>query len=172
MNKKTKLIVLAGLFVALNIICTRILRPIQLDFIRVSFAFISDSFAGIFLGPILGGISGAVGDIIGMILVPSPAPYFPGFTLSAFLTVFIYGLILRKNPDSIIRVAIAVLIVSVVVDLGLNTLWLSILYKKAWTVFFASRLVKVLILYPVQVVVISLLWKYTSKPLKAVINKP
>jgi len=161
--KKNKLIVLSGLFIALNIVLTRLVAPINLQFIRVTFGFIADAFAGIILGPVLGGATAAISDIIGYFIFTSNGPFFPGFTLSAFAGAFIYGLVLRKNPGSLFRILVSVLLVTVVVDLVMNTAWLSILYKKAWTVYFTARLVKSLIFMPIQVVIIKLLWKYTGK---------
>lgn len=168
MNKKTKLIVLSGLFIALNVILTRIVKPIDLQYVKLTFGFIANSFGGIILGPVLGGIVSALGDIIGFFLFPSGI-FFPGFTLSAFLGAFIYGIVLRKNPGSIYRIIAAVLLVTVVVDLLLNTVWLSIMYKKAWATFFTVRMVKSLIFAPVQVVIIKLLWRYTGKPIKKLV---
>lgn len=165
MNKKTKLIVLSGLFIALNVILTRIVKPIDFQFVKLTFGFIANSFGGIILGPVLGGIVSALSDIIGFALFPS-GTFFPGFTFSAFLGAFIYGIVLRKNPGSIYRIIVAVLLVTVVVDLVLNTVWLSILYNKAWTAFVTFRVVKSLLFMPVQVVIIKLLWKYTGKEIK------
>lgn len=161
--KKSKLIVLSGLLIALNIILTRLIAPINLQYLRVTFGFIADAFGGIILGPVLGGIASAISDLIGVFLFSSNGAFFPGFTLSAFTGAFIYGLVLRKNPGSIYRILVSVLLVTIVVDLTMNTAWLSIMYKKAWTVFFTARLAKSLIFMPIQVVVIKLLWKYTGK---------
>jgi Protein of unknown function (DUF1393). len=166
--KKNKLIVLSGLFIAINVILTRLVKPIDTQFLRVSFGFIANAFGGIILGPVLGGITSAISDIFGYFLFPSGGAFFPGFTLSAFAGAFIYGLVLRKNPGSIYRILVSVLLVTVVVDLGMNTAWLSILYKKAWTVLITARLIKSLIFMPVQVVTIKLLWKCTGKEINKI----
>lgn len=158
---KNKLIIISGLIIALNIILTRFIN-VETPFLRISFGFIANAFGGIILGPFFGGISSALADIIGYLLKPT-GPFFPGFTLSAFTGAFIYGLVLRKNPGSIFRILVSVLLVTVVVDLIMNTAWLSILYKKAWTVYFTARLTKSLIFMPIEVVIIKLLWKYTGK---------
>ena len=43
--------------------------------------------------PISAGVAYAIGDILGMMIFPSGS-YFPGFTLTAFLTGVIYGVVL------------------------------------------------------------------------------
>lgn len=160
--KRNKLIVLSGLFIALNIILTRIVKPIELPYLRVSFGFIANALGAIILGPIFGGITSALSDVIGFFAFPN-GTYFPGFTLSAFAAGLIYGVVLRKNSGSIYRILVSVLLVTIVVDLIMNTVWLSILLNRAWTAYFAIRLIKALIFIPVQVIVLKLLWKYTGK---------
>lgn len=159
----TKVLVLMGLFVALSIVLTRLVKPIDLPFVRVSFGFIATSFASMLLGPFLSGMIAGVSDVAGYFMFPSGAAFFPGFTLSAFLTGILYGIFLYKKPKTLLRICLAVLAVSVIVDLGLNTLWLSILYDKAWTAFFISRLVKTAVMLPVQVIFIHLLWRYVGQ---------
>lgn len=161
----TKTLVLMGLFVALSIVLTRIAKPIDLPFVRVTFGFIATSLASCIIGPVLSGIIAAVSDVAGYFLFPSPSggAFFPGFTLSAFITGLIYGVFLYKKPKTLIRIILAVLSVSVVVDLGMNTIWLSILYDKAWIAFFTGRLLKTAIMLPVQVVFIHLIWRYVGQ---------
>ena len=162
-RRDTKTLVLMGLFVALSIVLGRIVKPLDLPFVRVSFGFIATSFASMLLGPLLSGLMAAISDVAGYFLFPSSGAFFPGFTFSAFLTGIIYGFFLFKKPKTLLRVILAVLTVSVAVDLGFNTIWLSILYDKAWTAFFISRLVKTAIMFPVQVVFIHLLWRYVGR---------
>lgn len=162
-SRRTLTLVLSGLFVALSVVLTRITRPVELPFLRVSFGFIATSFASMLLGPVLSGIIAAVSDVAGYFMFPSGSAFFPGFTFSAFMTGVLYGVFLYKKPKTLLRIILAVLCVSLFVDLGLNTIWLSILYNKAWTGFFVSRLIKTAIMLPVQVVFIHLLWRYVGR---------
>jgi len=160
--KKTKIIVFMGLFIALHVVFTRILRPIELPYLRVSFGFLATSMVSMFLGPVLGGINAAISDVVGYFLFPSGNPFFPGFTLSAFITGLVYGVFLYKKEKTIVRITLAVLVVSVVVDLGLNTYWLSILLDQAWRTFFVARLIRTGIMFPIQVFFIYTTWKYVG----------
>lgn len=164
----TKVLVLMGLFVALSIVLTRIAKPIDLPFVKVTFGFIATSLASCIIGPVLSGIIAAVSDVAGYFLFPSPSggAFFPGFTFSAFITGLIYGVFLYKKPKSLIRIFLAVLSVSVLVDLGLNTMWLSILYNKAWIAFFVGRALKTAIMLPVQVIFIHLIWRYVGQQIE------
>lgn len=168
--KKTRIIVLMGLFIALNVILTRIVRPVELPHLRVSFGFVATSLSSIVLGPLLSGVAAAFADVIGYFLFPSGSGFFPGFTFSALLTGIIYGLFLYKKPVSFLRVILSVLVVSLVIDIGLNTLWLSILLKTPWMVLFGSRIVKTAIMYPIQVVLIYTTWRYIGAQIRKIVK--
>ncbi|QPG52822.1 folate family ECF transporter S component [Heyndrickxia coagulans] len=112
-----KKIVFAGLFIALEVIFTRFLS-IQTPIIRIGFTFIPTALSAVLLGPLFAGITAGLADIIGMVLFSGGAAYFPGFTLSAFLSGAIYGLFLYRKSVRFWRVCMAVLIITVVVNLG------------------------------------------------------
>ena len=173
-RRDTKVLVLMGLFVALSIVLTRIIKPIDLPFVRVSFGFIATSFASMLLGPFISGTIAAVSDIAGFFLFPSPSggAFFPGFTLSAFLSGVIYAVFLYNKPKTLLRIILAVLSVSLIVDLGLNTLWLQILYNKAWTAIIVARAIKTAIMFPAQVILIKLMWKYIGTKAQAQLGLP
>ncbi len=153
--KKPLVLALMGLFIALGIVFTRIVRPVELPYLRVSFGFLVTALCSLMLGPVLGGINAAIADVAGFFLFPTPgAFFFPGLTLSALLAGVIYGIFLYKKPTTLLRVALAVLTVTILFDLLLNTYWLSILLGKAWTVMFPLRAIKAAIWYPVQVLLI------------------
>lgn len=157
--KNIRVLVYMALLIAMDIILTRFLS-FQTPIVRVSFGFLPIAFSAILFGPVLGGVTAALSDIIGMMLFPpSTGPYFPGFTLSAFIGGAIYGLFLHKNPKSVLRTVLAVVTIILFVDLGLNTLWLTILTGKAASAIIIPRITKSLIMLPVQVALITLLWR-------------
>ena len=154
--KNTKTVVYLAFFVALQIILTRFLS-IQTPIVRIGFGFLPLVLSCIFFGPILGGICAAISDILGMLIFPQ-GTYFPGFTFSALLSGIIYGSILYKKNISILRISIATILVKVLVDIGLNTLWLSLLTGKAVSVLMIPRLTKTLIMLPIEILLIHILW--------------
>jgi len=151
-----------GLLISMEIILTRFFS-VQTPILRIGFGFIPVVLASIMFGPVLGGITAAFSDILGMMLFPQGV-YFPGFTLSAFLAGLIYGLLLYKKTKTILQITIAVLMVTVFIDLGLNTLWLSMITGKAAMVLLVPRLIKSVIMLPIQTLLIYSLIKYI--PLK------
>lgn len=155
--KNPRVIVFMGLFIALEVVLTRFIA-IQTPIVRIGFGFIPIALSAIMFGPVVGGVTGALADIIGMALFPKGA-YFPGFTLSAFLGGAIYGLFLYKKPVTVIRVGAAVLLIKVFVDLLLNTVWLHMIMNKAILVLLPTRIVSNAAMFPVQTLVIFMVWK-------------
>lgn len=156
---KTRTVVYIGLFVALEIVITRFLS-FQTASIRVGFGFLPIALSSIMFGPVAGGLTAAFADIIRMALFPTGAPYFPGLTISAFLTGFIYGLVLHNKPKSYPRIIIAVFMISLLIDVGLNTFWLSIMLNKAFWVLVADRIISNAVMFPVKVFIIHETWRY------------
>ena len=155
---KTKTIAFVGLLISMDVIFTRFLS-FQTPVIRISFGFIPIAFSGILFGPVIGGLTAALADVAGMMIFPKGA-YFPGFTLSAFLTGAIYGFFLHERKFTILNVAASVLVITLFVDLGLNTLWVSMTTGKAAAVLFIPRAYKNAAMLPVQIATIYVLWKY------------
>ena len=152
MNKKqisTKAMVLSGVFIATSVILTRFFGFMQFaGTVRLSLGIIPIAMAGAILGPVYGGIVGALADIMGAILFPQGA-YFPGFTATAFIQGLIPGLIIHKafisktvdKKKLMIYVVISMVLTTIIASLGMNTLWLSILFKKGFLVMLPGRLV-------------------------------
>lgn len=146
----------AAIFIALNIIFTHIFA-IQTPFIRISFGFLPVAIFAILFGPVRGAITAAIADILGC-LIFSPGLFFPGFTVSAFLSGMIYGAFLYNKQFSIQRIVLASLAVFIFVDLFMNTFWLTLLYHKAAPTFLVTRLIKCSIMLPIQVMTIYVVY--------------
>ncbi|RCX20129.1 ECF transporter S component (folate family) [Anaerobacterium chartisolvens] len=154
---RLRIIISIGLLISIEVILTRFLS-IQTPILRIGLGFIPIALSAMLFGPLAGALTGALADITGMMVFPQGA-YFPGFTLSACLTGFVYGIFLHNNPRSLIKTVIAVFIIVAFIDLGLNTLWLSIITGKGALVLAAQRLVKGIVMLPVQVIFIQAVWR-------------
>ncbi len=163
--KKTRILVFMSLLVSMNVLLTHVIPVIMTGVVRVSFGFIPLSLSSMLFGPFIGGLGGALTDLIGMVIAPK-GPYFPGFTLNAFLSGMIYGLFLYKKPKTIPRIILAVLCVSVFVNLGLNTYWLTILTGKGYLALLPTRIIQNGITSIIQIVMIPLAWRYVGRSLE------
>ena len=163
-----KKLITAAVLLALVIIMTRFLS-IQTPFLRIGFGFIPIILSAILLGPAWSTIIAGIADLIGVFLFPSGA-FFIGFTLSAFLTGLIYGLFLYKKDGIfetkalLIHLILSSLIVLILIGGLLNSYWLSLMYDKGFMAIMPMRVVKELIMLPIQVIVIFLIKKAMRKP--------
>ena len=159
MSKKsftTQLVVMAFL-IALEIILTRFLS-INTPIVRIGFGFLPVAIMGILYGPLWAAAAYALGDILGMLVFPT-GPYFPGFTVSAFLVGLTYGLLLHRKPITWKRALIAATIVVLGINLCLDTLWLSILMGNGVIALLPARIIKAVVMLPVQAVIITVVWQ-------------
>ncbi|MCI2146455.1 MAG: folate family ECF transporter S component [Clostridiales bacterium] len=130
--------------------------------LKISFAFLPQEAAAFLFGPVATPIMGAVMDIINYLIKPT-GPFFPGFTISAALTGLIAGLGLFRRPLSVKRTAVTLFINMVLVNVVLNTLWLSILYGQAYKVILPMRIVKELIMWPIQTALLFAMLKAVDR---------
>ena len=95
-----------AMLTAINIILNG-MRIIVSSFLEISFAFLAIAAAGMLYGPVMAGIIGVLADTLGFFLSPANGAFFPGFTLSAFLSGFVFGLFFYKKKITLKRVIAA-----------------------------------------------------------------
>lgn len=149
----TREITTLGLLIALEIVLTRFCS-IQAWNIRIGFGFVPIVLAGIHFGCIHAAVAAAAADILGAVLFPATGAYFPGFTLTAFLTGAVFGLLLHRR-QTICRILAAILLNQLVLGLLLNTFWISVVYHSPFIPLLATRCIQCAILGPVQFITIS-----------------
>lgn len=159
MNKRsatTRLVIMAFL-IALEIILTRFCS-INTPILRIGFGFLPVAMMGIMCGPIWAAIGYAVGDILGMLIFPSGI-FFPGFTVTAMLTGLVFGLFLHNKEKITWKTVLpASLIIILVLNLCLDTLWLSIMFGDAFIALLPTRIFKCVVMLPIHLVLIPLVW--------------
>ncbi len=172
---KNKKIILTAILLATFIILSRFLS-IKTPILKISFAFIPTMLCAIWLGAKWTILLNILGDVIGATLFPT-GPYFIGYTISTAIAGFIYGIILYNKKEKnftekefIIRVTISVILVAIIVNMGLNTLWTSITSGKAFQVLFITRIVKQLIMIPIHIVIILFIERILRNPFEKYIR--
>lgn len=126
-------------------------------FLKFSFTFLVAALIARLFGPWWGMMTAAVVDVVGTLM--SGGPFFIGFTISAVLGSLIYALFLYQKPASWTRLIVAQVIISLVVNALLNTLWVAIMYKTPFWGLLPIRLLKEGIMTPIQVILLFLLFK-------------
>lgn len=159
--KNVQTISVGGMLIAVSIVLS-FFKVFITQTLAISFAFIPIAAGGMLFGPVVGGIMGILNDILGYLVKPN-GPFFPGFTLSALISGFIYGFFLYKKQASLIRVASAVGLNTLIVNLLLNSFWLSVLYGNGFDVLLTGRFVKNLIMFPIETVMLLSILKLVER---------
>lgn len=145
-------IVVLGVLLAAALVLNQFTFGTQ--FIQFGFGFVVMAIISDWYGPWWSAAIAAVADIVGTIL--TGGVYFPGFTVSAILAALIYGAFFYERQISWPTVILAQLIVAVVVNTVLNTLWLTLMYKTPFWALMSTRIVKELITTPIQIIILYL----------------
>ena len=152
-----KKLIQISLLIAIEVILTRFCS-IQTPIVRIGFGFLPIAIIAMMYGPLSAGVAYAIGDLLGVALFPTGS-FFPGFTITAFLTGIVYVVFLYNKPKTWARIIGAVLTVCLVINLGLDTLWLSILMGKGYIALLPTRIMKAVLMIPVQTFIIGIIWK-------------
>lgn len=165
---RNKKIILAAICLAMLIVLSRFLS-IKTPIMKISFAFVPTMLCATYLGWKWSVLINILGDLIGALLFPT-GPYFIGYTITTAVAGLIYGVLLYKSTPVIIsehkfviKVTVAVILVAVIVNMGLNTLCMSITMSKAFLPLFWARIFKQVIIIPIHIVVFLLIEKSLQK---------
>jgi ECF transporter S component (folate family) len=158
-----------ALLIALNVILT---HPLSLntETLRIGIGYLPIAIAAATYGPTGSIITAIIGDIIGALLFPS-GPFFPGFTLSALLTGLIFGLLLHHKKISWKTMLLPAALVSLIINLGLDTYWLYYMYGVSVTGMLPMRVVKALIMIAIMMVLTPLIWNRVEPVIRRVTNR-
>ena len=148
--KKVKSITGCSMLTALNVAVGTLFIPIT-PTLRIGFSSVFAGVSGMVYGPVITGVAGVIADTLKYIIRPD-GPYFPGFALNEFLTGMIYGCFFYKKKITLRRVIVARLMVTILINLCLTSLWLNIMYDNA--LFTMARLIKTIVMFPVDVAIL------------------
>ncbi|XJS10543.1 folate family ECF transporter S component [Aerococcaceae bacterium WGS1372] len=164
----TSQLTLMSIMIAARIILSFIPTLNVNNLIEVGFGFVGAAFSGILFGPIYALIVSVINDLI-TFFIGGGGIFFPGFTLSAAVGGWIYGQILWRKPISWKRIFVAVLLVTLIVNIGMNSIWIKMLFGQAWMAFMPLRIGKNLVTLPLNTLILVVL--FTNPSIKKLIEK-
>lgn len=159
-----------GLLIALEVVLTRFFKIEPTITLRFSFGFVAFVIAGMLYGPVASAGVAALADFCGAILFPTGGAYFPGFTVTAFLTGLVLGLFLYKKQN-LFRIIVATLITQVFGSLLLNAYWLSLIISgKSYSAILITRSLQGVIMSIIMIISIQVISKQLLPRLKPVLT--
>ena len=179
--KSTRNLVICAMMAALSIILMSTTSFYITPHIKIGFSGLPNRLVDFMFGPIVGAVFGGVMDVLKFLMKPDGGFFF-GYTVTAIISGFIYGLFYYKlqikkplrtdvtgiklvlawakaNALSILLIFIANALIKVFCNIGLNTLWSSMTTGKAFLALLPTRITKNLIQIPVDTVFHFLLIK-------------
>lgn len=145
-------LVVLGLMVAISIILQKL--SIGNQFVHVGFGFIATVLLARYFGPVWGGIGAGVADALNAAIFGVQGGFFIGFTISAISAAVIYGIFFFDQPIKVWKIIVATLLVTIIVNVLMNTTWISIMYGQNFYAALSMRISKELISPWIQMVII------------------
>lgn len=155
--KNTRVIVGVALFCGLQIILNNFniyLGPT----LRITFSFLAVAASCYFYGPYPNMLAAVVMDFIGYAMHPEGA-YFPGYALNAMIMAFIFSSFFYEQKIRLWKIIAARALIVIINYLILNSLWLSLMYGDSFIVLLGARVVKNLIMFPIDVILLYFVLK-------------
>ena len=160
--KTASALAVCAMLVALALILNSVASINIGPYVKIGFSGIPNQIADYLFGPITGCLFAGVLDIVKFFIRPD-GPFFFGFTFNAMLSGLIYGTLLYRRPVSIKRIVIAEFFVKLVINCGLNTLWISMLYGKGFIALLGPRVIKNVIMLPIDSFILFFALTYVKK---------
>ncbi len=152
---------MTGMLIALSVVLSFFTIALS-NVLQIGFAFLPLAAGGMLYGPVVGGIMGVLSDVLGYFVRPN-GPFFPGFTLNALISGALYGFFLYKRTVTLKRVIAVSVLITILVNMLLNPLWLSIMYGNAFIVLFTGRIVKNLVMLPINTTLLYSILKLVER---------
>lgn len=160
--KRTQTVTTAGLLLAIQMVLSSYGVIEVTDSLKISLAHLALAPTAILFGPATAGLQGALSDVLGFILKPT-GPYFPGFTLTAALLGVIYGLMLYKTERKLWQIILARVLVCLLLNITLNTVFLTMLYGPSRLATLPLRIFKNVIQLPIDCILLSAVCRAVSR---------
>lgn len=161
MMNTTKKMVMMALFIALEIVLTRLVAIMPSTFSRISLSFLVYAIAGRMYGVVYTSILAGIGDIVGMLLFPS-GTYIVGFTLSAMITGAVFGY-LKYAKNLTLTLVMQCVVLALFVEAILNTTWLVLLYDSSFGPLLVKRIPGIITNFMIRLVVLIPLFYKVEK---------
>ena len=155
----TKKLIVSAQLLALDVVLTRLLA-INTPLMKIGLGFAAVALCAILYGPWWAALVAALGDLVGALLFPTGA-FFPGFTLTAACTGFIFGLCLYRRGRSLLWPILAAVLNVVLVSFLLNTAMISYISGTPYATLLKARAVQLAVMLPVQLAVLFFLSRST-----------
>ena len=156
----------SALMIALCIVLAQVPSVPLFGGAKVTWGFLARAVCAWVCGPVLGIVFAVAEDLLSFFITGGGGyPFFPGYTLTTMLGVFLYALFFYKSKITLCNVFLAKLLTNLE-NVLLGALWMAILSGKAWYITASGSVIKNLVCLPFQTVLLLLLMTALRPALK------
>ena len=167
--KNTKTLIFAALMIALRIALQSVSIYIAAD-LRISIEFLVNALGAMTFGPVVAIAGAAVSDTLGALLFPS-GPYFFLFIFTEIAGSMVFALFFYRTRISVTKVILSRFCTNFFVNIVLQTpimyLYYQMMLGKTYKIFNLPRMIKNLVLFPVESLLLVLFLRALIPPLKS-----
>ncbi len=162
--RQPKTTTVCAMMIAINVVLSFFV-PVLSSYLKIEFGFVTLPIVSFLFGPLTGCVMGMVQDIVGLIVKPTGGLLLT-LTLTDGITGMIYGMAFYKKPVTFFRVFLTQLIIVAAVNIVLNTIALAPTVASGLVGILPSRIIKNLLLLPIQSVIMYVLLKTIAARVK------
>ena len=155
--KNIRVLSLCAVFVALQVMSSSVFVQVS-ENLRIYLSFIFTALFSCVGGPVMALISGFCADIISFMLFPTGAFFF-GYTLSAMLGAFIFGLFLWDTKITVLKLIFSRVVISGFINILLGSIWTTMLYSKGFWFYVTKSAIKNIALLPFEIFICIVLFR-------------
>ena len=155
--KNIRILTLCAVFAALQVMSSSVFVQVS-ENLRIYFSFIFTALFSCIGGPVMALISGFCADIISFMLFPSGAFFF-GYTLSAMLGAFIFGLFLWDTKITVLKLIFSRVVITGLINILLGSIWTTLLYSKGFWFYVTKSAIKNIALLPFEIFILIVLFR-------------
>ena len=160
--RDVRVLVFTALMIALRLVLKSVKIPIAPS-LNINIQFFVNALGSMVFGPVVAILAGVLSDTLGYVLFPS-GPYFPGFILTEVAGGVVFALFLYRAVITPARVILSRFSVNFFVNIILQTpimvLYYQMVLGKSYAWFDLPRIVKNLVLFPFESVLLILFLRY------------
>ena len=160
--KNLNTLVMTALLIALGIVLGELFSLQLTQDMKIGISFVATQLTATLFGPVVGGIMGGVADILKFILKPT-GTFSILWTLNAIVGPILYGIMLYKKKVTFWRVLLSKAIVAIIVNIGMYSCWMMLLYGKSLVAILPAKCIQEVIQVPIQSIIFYLFVKALQK---------
>ncbi len=166
--KKPQTLAICAMLIAVNAVLGQFTLPIS-ESVRIGFGFVTVPFASMLYGPLAGCVMGMLQDLVSFVIKPTGGLII-ALTLNAGMMGIVYAAFFYKRKISFAKVVLAQLVVVCVINIVLNSIALAPIVGSGLVGILPGRLIKNVIMLPVQIMIMYLMLKTVDLKTKRVFS--